>query len=101
MREHFQNIIALLTNDGGAMQKVLLTMEFHIPLSQEALKSVSSSKIGGLGEASSSSVRLLFDPDALENSGQHPGNSWYLWDVPLMQHLSSGNFESEPTLTDK
>ena len=69
-REHFQNVISLLTHDGGAMRKVLLTMSFLIHLSTGTVLSI------------------IFDPD---DGMPRSNDTWHLWDVQLMHALSTGN----------
>jgi len=96
VREHFQNIISILTNNSASMKKVLFSMEFLIPLDDDSLNSKydtfdSNLKNNSNNDNNNKMVRVIFDPDS-QVAGVE--NSWYLWDVPLMHHLSSGNFDS-------
>jgi hypothetical protein len=82
-REHFQNLIGLLTNDGMLMRKVLLSMSFDIPLPVDS---------------AARSVKISFSPDGEVDNPYVDKNTWFLWDVPLMRYLSSGNFIAEAFL---
>ena len=85
------------------MRKVLFSMEFLIPLDDNLKPKYepfdSNLKNNNVNDNNNNKmVRVVFDPD---NQIAGVENSWYLWDVPLMHHLSSGDFDSAPIVKAK
>lgn len=75
-REHFQNLVSLISINGHEMKKILKLMEFPFVLSN-GMK-----------------LRVLFSPDII--SIPDTSNSWLLWNLHLMRLLTEGDFDLQP-----
>jgi hypothetical protein len=64
------------------MRKVLQIMSFDIPLPLTIDRA----------------VRIVFTPDGEVDTPSIGQGTWFLWDIPLMRYLSTGNIIAEAFL---
>eukprot|EP00596_Hydrurales_sp_CCMP1899_P008368 CAMPEP_0119039240 /NCGR_PEP_ID=MMETSP1177-20130426/8642_1 /TAXON_ID=2985 /ORGANISM="Ochromonas sp, Strain CCMP1899" /LENGTH=627 /DNA_ID=CAMNT_0007002893 /DNA_START=377 /DNA_END=2260 /DNA_ORIENTATION=+ len=87
-REHFQNLVMMVSNsDNMVLPKLLTSGGFSLPMSKDFSLNISFDHFSAVLQEL---VLQKTDLNRSENKSHSAGKAWILWNVPVLHHLFEG-----------